>query len=80
MLGKDGPEIVYIVTDADATLLPATAKMLHWGVWVVRCDLRTGQAIMHDARALGHRAEMADESEAARTLVYSMRFGGPPLG
>ena len=80
MLGKDGSEIVYVVTDADAKMLPATARMLHRGVWVVKCDLRTGQAILHDARALGCRAEMADEYETARTLAFSMRFGGSPLG
>ena len=80
ILGKDGPEIVYVVTDADAVMLPATAVMLHRGVWVVKCDLRTAQALAHDARALGRRAETADEYEVARTLAFSMRFGGPPLG
>jgi hypothetical protein len=80
VLGKDGPEIVYVVTDVDERMLPATAVMLHRGVWVVKCDLSTAQAIIHDARALGHRAEMADEYETARTLAVSMRFGGPPLG
>lgn len=79
-MSKDGPEIVYVVTTADGAMLPATAVMLHRGVYVVKCDLRTGQAIMHDARALRRRAEMADDEGVAHTLAFSMRFGGPPLG